>query len=339
LFNAIDPISNLPPGWSIECQFTDQNKTDYVNGESVEGTIEFFNSNDPDLKLKQINIILIGEIVYNVSESSGKTRSTRTYRTRFFQQDLLPHAIGNESGVFLPIGKHTWSFSGLLDHFLLPSTDKTDTNRVLVHYFVRIEMVQIKWHKENIYKNFFINVRHNSSPFVNVTRIEKQERSAYVDIRVTLPKNHVVTGNKLIFDIDLNNSNQKLIHGIWVSLVQFWNIRTLRNPNDLTFYGNQEKAQILHQILEGTQSIRDKHLNRRFELFVPRTVLPTCIVEHPSSPTRANIFLSYELLIKVSASGLFSDVEIKIPVIVSNIIYLTTDKIPSTSKNQSRSFN
>lgn len=310
-----------------------------MTGETVSGTIEFFNSDDPELKFKKINIILVGEIVYNTSERSGKSTSRTTHRVIFFEEDFFSDVIGNESDVFLPIGRHTWSFSGLLDNRLLSSTDKTDMTSPLVHYFIRIEMIHIKSHKKNIYKNFFINVRHNSSPFVNVTRVEKQEESAYLHIYVTLPKNHVVTGNKLILDIDLRNPNQVLVYSISAYLVQIWYIRSTKKPGDTLFYGNQQKNQIFHRKLEGTQSFRGEHFYRSFELFVPPTVPPTCSIEHPSSPTRAEIVLRYELLIKVYASGLFSEIEMKIPVIVSNIIHLATDKIFSTFKNESHSFN
>ncbi|CAF1970207.1 unnamed protein product [Rotaria magnacalcarata] len=345
LFNLLgeeskDFVSTLPPGWSIECQFTNKDKTEYITGEIVSGTIEFFNSDDPELKFKKINIILVGEVVYNVSEKIGKTTSIKTYKVVFFQQDFLSRTIGNDSGISLPIGRHTWSFSGLVDHLLLSSIDKTDTKRPLVHYFVRIEMIQIKWHKRNIYKNFFINVQHNSSPIVNITRVEKQEQNRNVHIHVTLPKNHVVTGTKFIVDIDLHNSNEVLIYGISASLVQIWDIRSRRIPGDQIFYANQQQVQVLHRNLEGTQSFRGEHFHRSFELLIPRTIPPTCSIEHPSSLIQARIVLRYELLINVQASGFFSDIDMKIPVIVSNMIHLRTgEKILSTSKNESSSLN
>ncbi|CAF3419963.1 unnamed protein product [Rotaria socialis] len=335
-----DFVSILPPGWSIECQFTDKDKTEYVTGEIVSGTIEFFNSDDSELKFKKINIILVGEVVYNISEKIGKTTSTKTYRMVFFQQDFLSHTIGNDSGISLPIGRYTWSFSGLVDHLLLPSINITDPKSPLVHYFIRIEMTQIKWYKKNVYKNFFLNVRHNSPLFVNVTRVESQEKNRNVHIHVTLPKNRVVTESKFLFDIDLHNSNEVLIYGVSASLVQIWDISSRRIPGDQLFYVNRQQVQILYRDLEGTQSFRGEHFHRSFELFVPRTIPPTCSIEHPSSLTGARIVLSYELLIKVQVSGLFSDIDMKIPVIVSNIIHLkTAEKILSTSKNESSFFN
>ncbi|CAF1404823.1 unnamed protein product [Rotaria sordida] len=215
--------SNETDKWFIKCLFDDQNKTQYWTGDMVSGVINFINNGYPDLKLKNINITLVGP----------SKRTTTKHEVIFFEEELISTSINNGSDFVLPVGNYTWLFRGRLGHVLPPSTRQTVSSSPYIRYFVRVRLSRSEWYKLDFQTDFRIIVRLNSSWPENVTRIEKQESQRGVQIRVSLPKNVVTAGNKLAFDIDIHNSEQVPIRSLSATLVQIWEIGRLPQTSSI----------------------------------------------------------------------------------------------------------
>ncbi|CAF1309457.1 unnamed protein product [Adineta steineri] len=301
------------------CRFDNQNKNQYWSGDNVSGTIEFINNDYPDLKLRNINITLVGMFVYTTSSKTGnKGLSKKTkHEVSFFENDLIVKSINNENQLVLPLGNYTWSFSGRLDQPLPPSIEQSKTSTPSIRYFVRVKMVRPEWYKRDFYKEFGIIVRDNSSWPANVTRFEKQSESRRgIQVRVNVPKTVVAAGNKLSFDVVLHNSQNASVHGISATLTQIWEIGQIKT----------ERLKLLDTKLEKFESLSIEKFHKTFELNVPDNIPATFSSYLTSSSTHILVAVHYELTIKVDIDGIFTNINLEVPLIIINAVEKKHDK-------------
>ncbi|CAF1122503.1 unnamed protein product [Adineta steineri] len=311
--NSINSNGNKTEDLLLMCRFDNQNENQYWSGDNVSGTIEFINNNYPELKLRSLNITLVGMFVYTTSSKTGnKGLSKKTkHEVLFFENDLIVKSINNENQLVLPLGNYTWSFSGRLDQRLSPSIEQSKTTSPSIRYFVRVKIVRTEWYKVNFYKEFGIIVRNNSSWPANVTRFEKQSESRRgIQARVNFPKTVVAAGNKLSFDVVLHNSQKTSVRGISATLTQIWEIGQIKTEGLALFDTKLEKFE--------SSSIEKFH--KTFELNVPDNIPATFSSNLTSSTTHILVAVHYELTVKVDIDGIFANINLEVPLIIINAI-------------------
>ncbi|CAF1274701.1 unnamed protein product [Adineta steineri] len=311
--NSINSNGNKTEDFLLVCRFDNQNKTQYWSGDNVSGTIEFINNNYPEFKLRSINITLVGMFVYTTSSKTGnKGLSKKTkHEVLFFEKDLIVKSINNENQFVLPLGNYTWSFSGRLDQPLPPSIEQFKTSTPSIRYFVRVKMVRPEWYKRDFYKEFPITVRDNSSWPANVTRFEKQSESRRgIQARVNFPKTVVAAGNKLSFDVDLHNPQKAPVRGISATLTQIWKIGRIKTV----------RLELLDTKLEKLESSSIENFHKTFELSVPDNIPATFSSNLTSSSTHILVAVHYELTVKADIDGIFADINLEVPLIITNAI-------------------
>jgi hypothetical protein len=157
---------------NILCRFSEQNQTVFWTGEFVSGNIECTNSDHQELKLKSIEIELIGLLVYkNVLTGSRNRPSVSTGRKTFFNQRLNLNSTNARGNFLLSYGNHKWPFPFFLNDSLPPSLKQKKSSDSFIHYFLQIVFVRPQWYRRNIKKKIPIVVKHASSP-VDVMEVE-----------------------------------------------------------------------------------------------------------------------------------------------------------------------
>ncbi|CAF1309439.1 unnamed protein product [Adineta steineri] len=311
--NSINSNGNKTEDFLLTCQFDNQNKNRYWSGDNISGTIEFINNHYPELKLRSINITLVGMFVYTTSSKTGnKGLSKKTkHEVLFFEKDLIVKSINNENQFVLPLGNYTWSFSSRLDQPLPPSIEQFKTSTPSIRYFVRVKMVRPEWYKRDFYKEFPIIVRDNSSWPANVTRFEKQSESRRgIQARVNFPKTVVAAGNRLSFDVDLHNPQKAPVRRISATLTQIWEIGRIKTV----------RLELLDTKLEKFESLSIENFHKTFELNVPDNIPATFSSSLTSSSTHILVAVHYELTIKVDIDGIFTNTNLEVPLIITNAI-------------------
>ncbi|CAF1180140.1 unnamed protein product [Rotaria sordida] len=182
---------------NISIQFDKNNSTVYQTGELVSGAAKFFNDAQIELKLKNIIVKLVGELVYTTSRGSNFSKSTDIHVVPFFTERQIVRSAKTKDDFVLESGIHSWPFAlRVLD--CLPSTlEQTRYHGPFIRYVVRVQLIRSEWYQKNIQKASFIIVQGHSSP-IPIMKSEYEDKNRKdVHMHARLQKNTVVAGEKL----------------------------------------------------------------------------------------------------------------------------------------------
>lgn len=311
LFLALILIGSISGGLesNIICKFSKPNQTAYWTGEFVSGTIEFTNPDRQELKLKSIDLELIGNLGYKYM--SGSTRgsvSKRTGTNTFLNERLDLNSTKLRGGFRLSSGNHKWPFRFFLNDSLPPSIKQRKPFDSFIYYYLKIVFVRSEWYKRNIKTTIPIVVNHRS-PSVASTKVEAQETNRKdVRLHVILQKSFVAVGTNISFDVEIDNPKEVLIERISVALVQ-----------ELALGPNQEKSRnIVDETLKTIKQFKDTHIQEKFQFHIPHMIPPTFVFHFPAKNRERPLSINYELLFEAHLAGFYTNIRLKLPLIVTD---------------------
>jgi hypothetical protein len=286
----------------VICRFAEQNKTEYWPGELISGTFKFVNFTYEKLKVKRIDVELIGELIYYANKNSSRSV------TIFRDQRSLLQSNGDPKKFLLVNGDHSWSFSFRLKDSLPPTVRQTGVHRPYIYYYIRSLFVRPEWYRFNIDNKWPIVVNRSSSPG-NVKQLEAEKNHKDVHLRLILQKNIIVDGDYLSLDVNMQNPKQKLIRRISVKLLQIWHL----------YPEKDDEISLVDEDLKGIRRFRGQHFKKNFLIHVPLKTPATFVFNRPSGSYIEKVVVSYELHVQAHIRGFFTNIRLQLPVIIANI--------------------
>ncbi|CAF1025774.1 unnamed protein product [Adineta steineri] len=294
---------------NIICQFSEQNQTVFWTGNFVLGNIEFNHSRNEKMKLKRIDVELIGRLAYKNIFADNTYKSTRNTRHMiFFSQRLNLNFSNAKSDFLLPRGNYKWPFRFFLNDSLPPTLKKRQYLDSFIYYFIQITFVRREWYKRNIKKIIPIVVKYMSSP-VDEMKVEAQEKNQKdVHLHVILHKSTIAVGNNVSFDIEIQNPKEVLINRISVTLAQHLKLGPAVH----------RRVDILNETLKTINHFQNSHLHKNFHFFIPRTIPPTFSFHYPMKSKEQPIIVNYELHFEAHLSGFSTNIRLKLPLVITD---------------------
>jgi hypothetical protein len=200
---------------NISIRFDKTNNTVYQTGELVSGTAKFLNDAQFELKLKNIIIELVGELVYITTRGSNGSKTTDIHVVPFFIERQTVRSVDTKDNFVLESGSHPWPFSLRLHDSLPSSLEQTRYQGPFVRYLVRVQLILSEWYKKNIQKASFIIVQCHSSPIPMMKSKDEDKNGKDVHLHALLQKNTAIAGENLSLCIDLHNLNRATITRSW----------------------------------------------------------------------------------------------------------------------------
>ena len=129
-------------GTNVSFQFDKKYTTIYETGELVSGTANFCHDGQLEIKLKEIFIELVGELVYTTHRGSGHSKTIDIQVVPFYleRQIVRSDAKNAKENFLLESGDHTWPFEFRLHDNLPPTLEQTRHNGPYIRYVVRIQI-------------------------------------------------------------------------------------------------------------------------------------------------------------------------------------------------------
>ncbi len=294
---------------NIMCRFSEQNQTVFWTGEFVSGNIEFINSDHQELKLKSIDVELIGLLVYkNVLTGTRNRARISTSRKTFFNQRLNLNSANARDDFLLPYGNHKWPFRFFLNDSLPPSLKPKKSSDSYIHYFLKIVFVRPEWYKKNIKKSIPIVVKRASSP-VDATKVEAQGKNRKgLHLHVILQKSAVAAGKNVSFDVQIQNPKKVLINRITVTLAQ----HLILGP------AQKRRLNLLNETLKTLNQFKNPHFHENFQFHVPHTTPPTFSFNISSSDREPPIIISYKLHFEAHLDGFYTNIRLQLPLTITD---------------------
>ena len=293
---------------NIMCRFPERNQTIFWTGEFVSGNIEFTNSDHRKLKLKSIDVELIGVLGYKITRNTYAWESRVTHYKTFFNQRLNLNSTNKRDTFLLLYGNHQWPFRFFLNNSLPPSLKKKKSYDSFIHYYLQIVFTRSEWYKRNIMKKIPIVVKHASSP-VDAMKDEVQAKNRKgVHLHVLLQKPVVAIGKNVSFDVQIQNPKEVVINRITVTLAQHLKLGPAQD----------RKLNLLNETLKTINQFKNPYLHENFQFHVSDTTPPTFSFHSPSSDKESPITISYELLFEAHLNGFSTNIRLQLPLIITD---------------------
>lgn len=296
---------------NISIEFDKQYSSIYQTGETVSGKVEFLNNAQVELKLKNIIIELVGNLVYTTSRGSGHSRTTDIHAVPFFTEKQIVRSANKEDSFILESGNHTWPFALHLADSLPPTLEQTRYNGPYVRYVVRVQLVVPQWYKKNIQQTSFITVHSLSSSMPTIKSQDNNKNRKDVHLEAFLQNNVAVSGKNVSLDLDLHNPTHVTIIRVSLTLIQ----QRLLGP------AGKEDIVVLKKDLNGIQDFQGEHLHNKFEFQLPTNIPSTYSCTPPQWSARKPLEVNYELHLEAHIAGFFTNVELRLPITVTNNVH------------------
>jgi hypothetical protein len=280
----------------------------YQTGELISGTVRFLNDGQVELKLKNIIIEVVGELIYTTTRGPNLAKSTDIHVVPFFTERQIVRSANTKSDFALESGNHTWPFALRLAASLPSTLEQTRPNGPYVRYVVRVRLNQSEWYKRNIQKASFIVVQCLSSPMCTIPSGDENKNGKSVHLHAVLQKNIVIAGEKLSLCIDLNNPNRATISRISLTFIQQQRL----GP------AGKDDVVLLKQNLKDIDDFHGEHLQNKFEFRLPDKIVPSCSCIPPQWSAKRPLVVSYELHVEAHVHGLCYNVTLRLPLTVTN---------------------
>jgi hypothetical protein len=292
---------------NIKCRFSTNNQDIFWTGGIVSGFVDFVNDDESNLKLERINAELIGEFV-QVGKKINASVPRNISRVKFHTDRVLVHPIGTQGNFPVPYGSHSWPFRFQLRTNLPPSLNNNDQDISSIHYSIHITLVRPEWYTFNLETKCSIVVKHLSSP-VNAQKVEKKNKNVDdIRMRGVLLEDVVAAGNNFSFEVDFHNDKRSKLNRITATLVQTQQL----NSNE------KHRVVLVKQVLQNTQEFKGKRFNGIYQMRVPYTAPATFTYEITSNYASKWLTVHYHVHIEADLPGLFADIELTLPITVTN---------------------
>ncbi|CAF1102423.1 unnamed protein product [Adineta steineri] len=302
-------------GKSVDLQ-VNFNRSDrfYFTGEQVSGNISIDNTYEK-LKCNEIFIELIGELGYTEHETRTNKDSNTDYHESCcyipFLTKCLPLTQSNheQSQMILSRGEYTWPFEFSLPETLPPSTKPNLASYPNIRYFIRI-VLNTPWYKQNQTDEYYFTV----CPQINLYHINNAQKTIYfnkqnrkqLQFEGYLLRNGIIPGHSFSIQVKLQNPERTKIKRIQAEFIQHRQTAVDRHQEI-----------ILSTDLPGFYKFDGASLQQNFDLPLPKDyIAPTYLFETTWHNHKYHLTIEYELILTIKPHGLFTKLEVNLPVIV-----------------------
>ncbi|KAM7361426.1 arrestin domain-containing protein 3-like [Cochliomyia hominivorax] len=287
----------------------------YFSGETISGRIILNTTNDKNVR--DVSIIILGEGKVKWEESSSSTNSdgSSSSSTTYYKSHEI--YVNNSTSVHgdgvLPLGKHTYTFN-----IPLPLECPTSIEGKYGHIRYEIILKINRYYRfDNIYKkpitiikNIDLNLNPNLKQPVCDETVKtvgiKPFSSGKIFCTLKAPFGAFAPGQLLKYALHIKNQSKSDIEGYFVEF-----------KKKITFTANSpSKSKRSTKDILASKSCRQNCLrltNRVIEgeIYIPSTP--------PSTLPNDIIYVEYKLKVILQLSGLSSNMELKIPIIIGTI--------------------
>ncbi|CAF0920121.1 unnamed protein product [Rotaria sordida] len=235
---------------------------------------------------------------------------TKYHRLPFLALGVsLARSNNKKHKMVLNRGIHTWPFEFSLPEYLPPSSGPNNEAYPHIKYYIRVALDR-PWYKSNVTQKYHLTI----SPHMNLLQMSGTQKTFYsVDqnrkqlrLQCCLLRSGILPGQLLSFKIHLHNPERTKIKRIEATFIQHRETAVDRH-NETIFFVN----------LPNLREFNELYSERNFDLLVPNTYLtPTYKFTTTSHGKPYYITVHYELKLKVICHGIFTKIEVNIPVIV-----------------------
>ncbi|CAF1232387.1 unnamed protein product [Rotaria magnacalcarata] len=282
----------------------------FYSGESVSGSVNV-NITEGQIKVDEVFIVLKGEAGYTttrtVSNSNGSTHTQTDYHTIcFFSEKKVLDSPGlGKNELEYHSGKYAWRFDiPLTPH--LPPTINESNKYPRVRYYLKF-VIDKPWYKRNadetLYLTVFPHINLSSNPQCLAPSLFGDHNRKDVTVKGTIDKLGYVPGETITGKLEIENPRRILLKKLHLSLVQQSRIEC-----------NTHKVTIFEMILPTITNTRQEQIVERFSLAIPQTYVAPSYQFMGGFHHTANVNISYMLEFNVKIEGMFTNLNINIPI-------------------------
>ncbi|CAF3440843.1 unnamed protein product [Rotaria socialis] len=295
-------------GIDISLRLSERNKQFYRTDEIVSGKIECFDNMDAEMRLKNVTIELVGELVHPTHETTHIERSPTTHRICFFTKRLCIHSADEQMEYTLRLGNHRWPFSFSLDDSLPPTVKSAGYQSPSICYFICVRLIRADWHNARIEKHFPIVIQRAVTPPRAIHLEYEDENRKGVRFRVVFPKNIAVIGKYFSLNVDLYNPRRITIHRITAVLIEERILGSSKEKNLIVLKNN------IIDIVD----FQGEHLHETFKFILPDSIVASFSWKSANWPFRNPFIVRYELNLEAHIHGPFNNIIIQAPLTIIN---------------------
>ncbi|CAF3293025.1 unnamed protein product [Rotaria socialis] len=282
----------------------------FYSGESVSGSVNV-NITEGHIKVDEVFIVLNGEAGYTttrtVQNTNGSTHTQTDYHTRcFFSEKKVLDSPGlDKKELEYHSGQYSWRFDiPLAPH--LPPTINESNKYPRVRYYLKF-VIDKPWYKRNtdetLYLAVFPHINLSSNPQCLMPYLFGDHNRKDVTVKGTIDKLGYVPGETITGKLEIENPRRILLKKLRLSLVQESRIEC-----------NTHKVTILEMILPTITNTNQELIVERFSLPIPPTYMAPSYQFMGGFHCTANVNISYMLEFDVKVEGMFTNLNINIPI-------------------------
>ncbi|CAF2263615.1 unnamed protein product [Rotaria magnacalcarata] len=303
---------------NLSVRLHDTGKNAYYTGDTISGVIEFTNTDPTELKFDKITGVFVGKCVYVTRRHTTNGEVITTHTLALLSVPLIPNSINGLSQRTLSPGKHTWPFSFTLPQYLPPSITEQTTYGQYIKYCMHIEIIRSEMYRRNIEKTLPFSIQHSSS-IVAGTRIEDQKTNRNgVCLRAYFENNIAVLGTHCTLHLEVDNPNASKIHRISAELIQSRKFSI----------AVREQLTVMTQEMSDSKKLKGKQVHTQMNIILPATLPATYSFCPAGWPNGRKIAIDYRVHIELHLSGIFTNIELDIPIILAVASLTSIDALP-----------
>ncbi|CAF3843932.1 unnamed protein product [Rotaria sp. Silwood1] len=304
----------------------------FYAGEVVSGTVTAKLMKE-HVNVDQVFVVLNGETGYTttrtVHQSDGSqcmfppptgsmctfdrpNSSTRTeteyYTSRFLSEKRLLEGPGLLMKTSANLsGQYSWQFSFQLPAQLPPSINNPH-NYPHVRYYLSL-VIDKPWYERNETETLYLTVfpRVNLSNHLEylMPSIIGNHNRKDVTIKGSMKKFFYVPGEIITGTLEIENPQKSTLKHIYLTLIQHYKIESVT-----------EKKIIAQTTIPTIVHTKERQIMETFSVQIPFELLPPSYQFHGGFPHTSKVDVNYILKIEVKASGIFTNFDVSIPIII-----------------------
>ena len=290
----------------------DRNPLVYYTDEILSGSVNL-NITEGNLTVDEIYIKLTGEIGYTTTKTiisgNGQSSIKTEYQRASFYSIKVPFTRSQrgEKGLILNSGEYSWPFEIPLTNSLPPAISQPEHYPYVCY---RLQVVIDKpWYKPNTrqtkYLTIYPRVNLLSNPqCLTLTRFGNENRKE-INLKGTINKTGYVPNESINILLEFENPQKVLIKHIDLSLFQFHQIGPNTSENTL-----------FKITLPNILNTKDSQIRETFSILIPLRLIPPTFYFHGGIDTPTTVNIHYSLRFEVKVSGLFTNFDVNIPIII-----------------------
>jgi len=306
----------------------DRNNLVYFTDEIISGNVNL-NIIEENFKVDEIYINLIGEIGYTITKAiisgNGQSSIRTEYQHALFYSNKISLAKPQfgEKELILNQREYLWLFEIPLIKYLPPTINKPQSYPH-VRYYLQV-VIDKPWYKSNIKQRKYITIypRVNllENPLCLLSNRFENENRKEIYLRGTIHKSGYVPNELIHIILDIENPQTVLIKHIELSMFQSYQIRQ-----------NSSEIILFKTILPNIINTKEQQIKETFAVLIPSRLIPPTYRFQGGIERFLSVNIYYFLRFEVKVSGLFTNFDVDIPII------LGTEPIPDLNQ-QNITFN